>query len=1054
MSRFHGSTRGLPVTRPSRLLEQHFRPAPPSPLRSFFAKLSSVPAFSLHQEKTWTDLLNEKALLLDPSSTAQAEDRAEFLYTLSQLHPSVKDERVQRLVAQAVVEHDQLPSFLLVRVAKALHILGLSSELREVLQSLVKSVEFLSPEVLCDLVKVYSSARFSRSFAHSPFNKHFKQRPSAVPRLSSLPAAEPPPVAALLQQDSALFTALQRYAESDSDLFAPNELVACVRALMTHAHTTQRSCLTKPPQSRRIVRSPPIALSLTPSLRKLFAETESFVLSDVGVFSPTALCDLLECWKLRQRVTGKEVKREEKETKALCTVLARLSDNEGRLLKGLSVCELLKATKAAAELDRGEGGDGGSSFSSALPDSSSVSSAAVAAELLSSTPSFSSSAPSSFRPPCPSTNASSFSSSSSCRSSSSVSITFLSCCLDTIPSSLAQPTVGPETAAAALSLLAHLSVSSAGQQALALYDPSGVWSGALTGHHPVLHQASSALLLHYMALSPTDVASALWSFATSGVTPEPSFLSQVTKFVPGNIEDFNETDLAMTVWAYSTFPRDQNPFTSAEDPQGAAFCTSVLRAVETKFRSMDTTTLSMVSLSLARLRYRRLPMLAELYRAVYAKLPEMSAHQLAMIFFNFSTAGLRDEGLLRRFAFELSSDKRKKEMNFQDLSNVLLAVVQLRGYLSDDFVEGLRQDLLERLDVGEHKRDGGDAETCSGETAGTVTEGEGRNKKKGLLPASLCANFLLALTALDPRPGEVSRVTHHMLPRVSELRPKEVIRCVIAAAHQRERVESLLLSQSREGSAYSDDEEEGRDRYELGVFGGESEDLCDTYNSTRGGMRSLGDGVGLPAQSDEGRERWPQQGIEADTANEDGLGGEVDGSKPEIQFEIGRPFLVALFKALRPHLSSLSGGELLSLVWSLDTLKFSTASFRWGLGGALRKSTKNFEVPMGELCQCALAMDRLGIFHRLDKRLQHKIYSKVDQHTRSRLSPPLPLVSKEDEMREGIVSAADLAGFHLRRALLSPLPDAATKVDVEAEEEEAASGRKFAEIFQETARMM
>merc|ERR1712194_276432 len=168
--------------------------------------------------------------------------------------------------------------------------------------------------------------------------------------------------------------------------------------------------------------------------------------------------------------------------------------------------------------------------------------------------------------------------------------------------------------------------------------------------------------------------------------------------------------------------------------------------------SFSPRSLVVTCLAFARLGFARQPVLVQLYRSVYAALPQLTDAQLAHTFFLFSTSGIKDDALLRRFVFE--SVQRLPQMRGQDLSNVLLACSRtltketLAGM--DELGTSLRERVFDQLD--------------------------------GMQPAPVLGVFLALPQLFDLTDEEKIRIMETLRLHFPRMEVPDLSRCLLAAA--------------------------------------------------------------------------------------------------------------------------------------------------------------------------------------------------------------------------------------------------------------------------------
>jgi len=193
-----------------------------------------------------------------------------------------------------------------------------------------------------------------------------------------------------------------------------------------------------------------------------------------------------------------------------------------------------------------------------------------------------------------------------------------------------------------------------------------------------------------LASEPRDLALVAWAFAKALHRNEPMLSSLQEDIKRRHTSNMTPADVSMILWS----------FTRLEVALDEELLGSLTHFVATGSRSFSSSAIIVTCLSFARLGFAQQPVLVELYRTLYAKLPRLNHHQLAFGFFLFSTSGVRDEPLLQRFLFECR--QRIAELRGQDLGNILLAcskvVTPAAFEQSMGLRDGLRKQIFEHID--------------------------------------------------------------------------------------------------------------------------------------------------------------------------------------------------------------------------------------------------------------------------------------------------------------------------------------------------------------------
>ncbi|CAE8691878.1 unnamed protein product, partial [Polarella glacialis] len=208
---------------------------------------------------------------------------------------------------------------------------------------------------------------------------------------------------------------------------------------------------------------------------------------------------------------------------------------------------------------------------------------------------------------------------------------------------------------------------------------------------PVFREAAPQIVRDIVGFTYRDLATCLWAFAKAG-QKDTALLSRVQDFLKGqNLSRLAPADVSMLLWSYSRLDWELDPdLLSSFTHHAAVGC-----------HNCSKTSLLVTCLALGRLGFARQPVLVELYRSLYGRLPDLTDSQLALAFLLFSGSGIRDAALLQRLLFE--SSQRLPRLRGQDLSNVVLACSRLlpapepQGQDAGEVIPGLHDALRKRV---------------------------------------------------------------------------------------------------------------------------------------------------------------------------------------------------------------------------------------------------------------------------------------------------------------------------------------------------------------------
>lgn len=159
---------------------------------------------------------------------------------------------------------------------------------------------------------------------------------------------------------------------------------------------------------------------------------------------------------------------------------------------------------------------------------------------------------------------------------------------------------------------------------------------------------------------PRDCALILWSFAKAAQKSRGLFTRVQDHLKTMELSAMSPADISMTLWSCSAKNLEVDPRLLSYFAQRVSGC-----------GEFSDEALLVTCLAFTRLGFAQQPVLVQLYRSLYARLPRLSNAQLAVSFLLFSTSGVRDEALLTRFLYECG--ERLPRLRGQDLGNVMLA---------------------------------------------------------------------------------------------------------------------------------------------------------------------------------------------------------------------------------------------------------------------------------------------------------------------------------------------------------------------------------------------
>lgn len=260
--------------------------------------------------------------------------------------------------------------------------------------------------------------------------------------------------------------------------------------------------------------------------------------------------------------------------------------------------------------------------------------------------------------------------------------------------------------------------------------------------HRIYTKAAPEVVRNIVGFQPRDMALAVWAFARAMHINRPLFTKVQEDLKRQGMSRTTPADISMLLWSFARVDWD------IDQELLSTFANRIARATSTFPR----VALLVTCLAFTRLGFAQQPILVELYRSLYSRLPELSDPQLAFSYFLYSTSGVRDEPLLRRFVFE--SAQRLPRLHGQDLSNVLLACSRTLTPASLAQMDDLGSSLRERV-FGQLRRLG---------------------------PAPLLGVFLAAPQVFSVSHEESLQIMDAMAPHLPNLGATELARCLLATA--------------------------------------------------------------------------------------------------------------------------------------------------------------------------------------------------------------------------------------------------------------------------------
>jgi len=206
----------------------------------------------------------------------------------------------------------------------------------------------------------------------------------------------------------------------------------------------------------------------------------------------------------------------------------------------------------------------------------------------------------------------------------------------------------------------------------------------------LFREAARHIVRDLVAFRPRDLALSIWAVAKTMHRDGPLITAVQEDLKRHDVSQMKPVDVSMVLWSFSRLDVGiDNDLLGSLTHYVAKFC-----------RRFSQEGLLVTCLAFARLGFTQQPVLVELYRGIYGRLPEASDSQLAFGFVLFSTSGIHDKALVNRFLYECS--QRLSRLRGQNLSNIVLACsrVTTQAMLAQPhgLRDGLRKLVFEQLD--------------------------------------------------------------------------------------------------------------------------------------------------------------------------------------------------------------------------------------------------------------------------------------------------------------------------------------------------------------------
>ncbi|KEP65761.1 UNVERIFIED_CONTAM: hypothetical protein HHA_316610 [Hammondia hammondi] len=489
----------------------------------------------------------------------------------------------------------------------------------------------------------------------------------------------------------------------------------------------------------------------------------------------------------------------------------------------------------------------------------------------------------------------------------------------------------------------------------------------------------SACLSQLPRLSPRDLT--LFSLGVSIAVSAPGaaafpreILSALFSALANSLAAFSPRELAVACWCMHALGC-AGP--GAPPGELRRLVDSCMQKLHSQMRLFSPKELLLISLTLARADLQRQTILLDLYRAMYAFLPLYDPDELAVAVFAFGRARIVDSAIELRFLHHVA-------LAIPFFSPQALAQVVLGFYSLQRSPPSSSPSLPPSPSPSPPPSPSSSSPSASAPSSSlSASLVEKRNEIRSqllprvlaeapTLPARHLAGIFLCAAALTPKEDDLRQLMNAMLLRVPAEPP--------AQRAEQQTKGARKCEEKREEKR--EEEEEGGRGWEVREVEGQRQHVSAVSARSRS----------PPVKhSEERRERDAK--VEEKISKVCMLSAvelvRVLQTTADLSF-FPRAFVKCLLFALRKKAGNLDSLQLLSALYALDQLGYAPPRLRWRLGSLVKEKSANYRINMSDLLAAAPVLDRLGIFKRLDVKLQHEIYDRLDEETRRQVTEPLP----------------------------------------------------------------
>ncbi|PFH33600.1 hypothetical protein BESB_078160 [Besnoitia besnoiti] len=508
--------------------------------------------------------------------------------------------------------------------------------------------------------------------------------------------------------------------------------------------------------------------------------------------------------------------------------------------------------------------------------------------------------------------------------------------------------------------------------------------------------------------SPHDLSLFFLGFSLACASPaapgSAEFLSSLFSALSHALPSLSPRDLAVCFWCMYAV----GCIGSASQPAFLReLVDSGMQRIHRNMRSFSPKELLLVASTVGRLNVQRQPILLDLFRALYAFLPLYDAEELAAAFFAFGRGGIWDDAVELRFLHCLS-------LALPVASQHALAQIVLGFYSLDRAAPTCQASPLRAALFASEASVAARRESFRAQLLSRLLQSSSELSARHLATVLICAPALRAVEA------DLRVFMRELLRSERDTRAAGTSQAARIEGERKIAAETEAEDEPERGDG--DEGDRGPLAFEASSSFFASSDSPSSPSaspflsaSTSASLRASGGDGGRRMHAQAARRRTPVEEINKLCSLSAVELVRILQSTARLEF-FPAAFVKCLLFALRKKAANLDSLQLLSAVYALDQLGYAPFRLRWRLGSLLKERTRNYGINMSDLLAAAPAMDRVGIFHRLDVKLQHEVYHRLDEEARRIVSEPLsPPDPSEAETSLVIPRARNLALLQANR---------------------------------------